>query len=371
MSEFGGKRIALVHDELVRRGGAEVVLEELLRLFPQAHVYTLYAGEPLLEVDGTAHMIKTTFLQAAPSWFKRHPARLLPFLPLAAEQLDLSDYDLVISSSSAFAKNIVTRASVPHISYCHTPTRYLWDNTLDALRQVPTWRRLPAKVLLHWLRLADYAAAQRVDHFIANSAWTKQRIETYYGRPSQVVHPPIDTAWYTPAGRYGLGPSGYFLCVGRLTPSKKFEQAISVCEKLELPLVIAGTGSDRSRLVRLAGRSTRFVGRVSNTELRELYRSARALIQPGEEDFGMATAEALACGTPVIASALGGASEIVRHQETGLLYEPARLEMLAEAVRQFITSAEPIFRPEIIQRSALKFSRQTFQRGMQGALKTI
>ena len=375
MSHIRERKIAIVHDELVRRGGAEVVLEELLRIVPQAHVYALYAGEPLLEVDGTTHMIKTTFLQGAPSWCKQHPARLLPLLPLAAEQLDLSRYDLVLSSSSAFAKNIVTRAGVPHVSYCHTPTRYLWDNTLDALRQVPAWRRLPAKVLLHWLRLADYAAAQRVDYFIANSTWTKQRIAAYYRRDAEVVYPPIDTSFYTPlrskelpAFAQGFGQRGAgqapFLCVGRLTRSKRFEQAISVCEKLELPLIIAGTGSERARLARLAGKYTRFVGRVSTAELRELYRGARALLQPGEEDFGMATAEALACGTPVIASRQGGAREIIRHGETGLLYHPARLEMLAEALRQFITSTEATLRPETIQQSVLKYSQQAFQAGI-------
>lgn len=359
-------KVAIVHDELTRHGGAENVLQELIRLLPQADIYALYAGRPQITVDGVKHQVHTTFLQHLPSWFRRHPARLLPLLPFASEQLDLSAYDLVLSSSSGFAKAVVTRASIPHICYCHTPTRYAWDSSHQILARTPRWQRGLARLILHYIRLADYAGAQRVDHYLANSQWTRERIATYYHQNSTVVYPPIDTAFFTPRTN-NAEPRQYFLCVGRLTPSKQFEQAIAVCRKLHLPLIIVGGGSDQHRLQRLAGPNITFTGKVTREELRELYRNARALIQPGEEDFGMAAAEALACGTPVIAYGRGGAAEIVRHLETGLLYQQQSVESLAEALRQFLSNFDPVA-PGELQRSVLQFSVAQFRASMTEAI---
>ncbi len=365
MSIQGEYKIALIHDELTRRGGAEIVFEELIRLFPQADIYALYAGKPMIKVSNVTRRVETTFLQSFPIWFRRHPRRLLPLLPLAAEQLDFSRYDVVISSASGFVKNIITRANVPHVCYCHTPPRYLWEDTQAALRRVPRWSRLPAQVVLHVLRLFDYAAAQRVDSYIANSAWTRDRIETYYGRNSTVISPPIDTTFFTPGRRSAESRRQKpFLCVGRLTPAKRFEQAIIACEKLELPLVIVGSGDHRSNLEKIAGRHTRFVGRLSREELRSYYRSARALLQPGEEDFGMAAVEALACGTPVIACGIGAAKEIVESPTTGLTYKLPRVEALAEAIRRFITTIEVKVDREAMQRKAFSFSKIRWQQAI-------
>lgn len=365
---LGDIRLAFVHDELTRRGGAEVVLEELLRIFPKADVYALYAGQqPRLVVDGRTYHIRTSFLQRWPLWFRRHPSRLLPFLAQAAEQIDLSHYDVVLSSASGLAKAIVTRAHVPHLCYCHTPTRYLWELPQDVnAPPIPRLLRWPGRALLHYLRLADFTAAQRVDHFIANSNYTAERIRKYYRRESVVVYPPIDTSYFTPrAGRQPKERSASaFLCVGRLTPSKRFDQAIAACEKMRLPLRIAGVGSDRARLKKLAGRYTTLVGRVSPAQLRELYRTSRALLQPGTEDFGMAAVEAHACGLPVVAYAEGGIREIVRPTETGWLYHTPRVEALSEAMRQFITH-ENDFLAEVLQQQALTFSRAQFQTRMQ------
>jgi glycosyltransferase involved in cell wall biosynthesis len=356
MSQLGDLRIALVHDELTRRGGAEVVLEEMIRLWPQADVWALYAGRPHITMDGRKLSVHTSFLQNFPRWFRRHPRRLLPFLSQAAEQLDLANYEVVISSASAFAKALVTRATTTHICYCHTPTRYLWENDRGGL----------SALLLHYLRLVDFAAAQRVDYFIANSIWTAQRIKTYYRRDSEVIYPPVNTTFFTP----GLRPKTYFLCVGRLTPSKQFDQAIAVCEKLKLPLVIVGTGHRERRLRRLAGPYTRLVGRVSQEKLREYYRGARALLQPGVEDFGIASVEAQACGIPVIALGRGGAREAVRGGETGILYNEPSIEGLAEAIRVFL-AAEDSFRPETTQRQALRFSTHLFQQRLLAAVEGI
>lgn len=354
-------KVAIVHDELVRRGGAEGVLEELVRMYPDAHIYALYAGNvPKMTVDGRIYTIHTSSLQKWPTWFRRHPGRLLPFLPQAAEQFDLSEYDLVISSASGFSKGIVTRSSVPHLCYCHTPTRYLWDSTLAALYN----RKFSAPILrflFHYLRMIDFTAAQRPDAYIANSEYTKLRIHTYYRRPSTVVYPPIDTDFYTP--KPTNKKREYFLCVGRLTREKRFDHAIAVAEKLKLRLRIVGTGSDEKRLRHLAGKHTEFLGRQSPEQLRELYRSARALIQPGVEDFGMASVEALACGTPVVAYGRGGILEIVTSGVQGILYSDPLPESLAEALRRFLR-IERAFYPGNLQKRALQFTVANFRAGI-------
>ena len=218
------------------------------------------------------------------------------------------------------------------------------------------WTRWPGRALFPYLRLADFAVAQRVDFFVANSRFTQKRIANYYRRPSTVIYPPIDTTFYVPTPVLN---KKYFLLVGRLTPTKRFDQAVRVCEKLQLPLVVVGTGYDLPRLRKLAGRQSHFVGKVSRLELRRYYRQARAILQPGEEDFGMATAEALACGTPVIAYRRGGASEVVEHCVTGLLYDEAQEEALAETLRRFLTKPH-LFNQERLQRSALRFTKRRF-----------
>lgn len=334
---MGEPRIALIHDELIRRGGAEIVFEELVHIFPEADVYTLYAGTPVMTIDGQRHKIRTSFLQKWPIWFRRHPRRLLLFLLQAAEQFDFSQYDVVFSSASGFAKGIITRSNVPHICYCHSPTRYLWDSTHDVIAARPRGTRLVGRMLLHYLRLADFAAAARVDHFIANSHYTQQRISKYYRRESKVIFPPIDTGFYFPDLKQ---EKKYFLCVGRLSPSKYFEQAIAVCKKLHMPIVMV-------------------TGKSSPEELRQHYRQARALLQPGVEDFGMAAAEALACGTPVVALGQGGVREIVTDGQHGILYPSQNPEALAEGLRQFLL-LENQFSPERLQQQAMQFSKQRF-----------
>lgn len=357
LMSLGDLKVALVHDELVRRGGAEHVLEALLRLFPQADVYALYASNtPQMTADGKTYDIHTTFLQSFPLWFRRHPRRLVALLPHAAERLDLSNYDLVISSSSAFAKAVITRSNIPHVCYCHTPTRYLWERKEKGLRAFGQ----------HFLRLADFAAAQRPDVYIANSRYTQQRIWRYYRRESSVVYPPIRTSFFTPLPI----PRLHFLAVGRLTRSKQFEQAILVCEKLGLPLRIVGVGQDYRRLKQLAGKHTTFLGKLSDDQLREQYRGARALLQPGVEDFGMAAAEALACGTPVIAIKAGGVREIVINSKLGILYREQHPELLAEALRQLLERNEP-YDPATLQQAALNFSQAQFTSSVQNIIEEV
>lgn len=343
-------RIAIIHDELVRRGGAERVLDELLRIFPQAHVYALYASNtPFIQVDGRTYPIRTTFLQSFPLWFRKHPKRLAPLLLHAAERIDLSDYDLVISSSSAFAKGVITRSHVPHISYCHTPTRYVWEREPKGIVE---------SVAQHILKMTDYAAAQRPDMYIANSEYTQNRIQKYYRKGSTVVYPPVAADFFTPNPNIKKG--AYFLCVGRLTPAKYFEHAIHVCEKLRLPLRIVGSGLHRKKLEKIAGPYTTFFGKLSQKELRMQYQGARALLQPGVEDFGIASVEALACGTPVIAAGKGGVTEIISSQKYGVLYREPVQELLADAIRRFI-DVEHSYTPAALQAHALRFSSSRFR----------
>lgn len=347
---LGDLKVALVHDELVRRGGAEQVVEELLHIFPQADVYALYSSNnPRLTAGGKTYVIHTTFLQKFPLWFRRHPRRLVALLAHAVERIDLSDYDLVISSSSAFAKGVITRSNIPHICYCHTPTRYLWERRERGMRALGQ----------HFLRLADFAGGQRPDSYLANSRYTAQRVWRYYRRRSAVVYPPIHTEFYTPLPI----PRLHFLAVGRLVQSKYFDQAITVCEKLRLPLRIVGVGQKYKQLKQLAGKYTTFLGKLSDEQLREQYRGARALLQPGVEDFGMASVEALACGTPIIAVNAGGIREIVTSPTLGILYRESQPELLAEAIRQFLERDEP-FNPATLQQAALKFSRAQFAAGI-------
>lgn len=358
----GNLRVAIVHDELIRRGGAEIVLEELLRIYPQADVYALYAGNvPKMTIDGKTYDIKTSSLQKMPVWFRMHPGRLLPFLPQAAEQFDLSSYDLVISSASGFAKGIVTRSGVTHLCYCHTPTRYLWDGYQNVLKNRPG-KNIIMRLLFHYLRIVDFTAAQRPDTYIANSKYTASRIKSYYRKDSSVVYPPIDTNFFVPGKTIDI-KKDFFLCVGRLTKEKRFDHAIQVAEKLGLKLKIVGIGSDQTRLKKLAGKHTEFLGQVSKEELRELYRGARALIQPGVEDFGMSAVEALACGTPIIALGKGGICEIVTNGVQGILYTDQLPETLAEAIRQFLR-IERAFYPGNLQKRALHFSQDTFKKGI-------
>ncbi len=357
----GDLRVALVHDELVRRGGAEMVLEELVRMYPNADIYSLYAGNiPKMTVDGKKYDIHTSSLQTWPLWFRQHPGRILPFLPQAVEQFDLSDYDIIISSASGFAKGIITRSNIPHLCYCHTPTRYLWDASHTITRR-NKYASFLIKFMFHFLRMLDFTFAQRPDAYIANSQYTKHKIKTYYRKDSVVVYPPIDTNFFFPASKHTS--KDYFLCVGRLTPDKKFDHAILVAEKLGLKLIIAGTGRDKKRLEKLAGKHTHFTGAVSKEELRELYRNARALIQPGVEDFGMTAAESLACGTPVIAYGAGGINEIARNGVHSILYQEQLPETLAEALRTFIRK-EKTFNTSRLQQQALQFSVDRFREGV-------
>ena len=295
-------RVAIVHDWLTGMRGGERCLETFLTLYPQADVHTLVhvPGRTSAVID--AHVRSTSWLQRVPgiaTWY-RH---LLPFYPLAVRSIDLRGYDLVISLSHAAAKNIRVAPGVPHICYCFTPMRYVWDQARSYFG-VATPLLTP---VLRALRRWDYQGAQRVDHFVAISRFIAARIRCFYGKRATVLFPPVDTSWIRPAS--DSRPGEAFLYAGALVPYKRPELAIEACARVGAKLWIAGSGPEEERLRKLAGPEVTFFGAVSDSELAELYAHCRALLFPGTEDFGMVPIECLAAGRPIIARHAGALRE--------------------------------------------------------------
>ncbi|HIQ06572.1 MAG TPA: glycosyltransferase family 4 protein, partial [Anaerolineae bacterium] len=348
--------VAIVHDWLNQIGGAENVLETLVELYPQAPVYTSMYGPELMPPAYRAWEIRTSFMQRWPG-VTRHHQLSLPFYPLAFESFDLSSYDLVLSNKSAFCHGVITPAETLHICYCLTPTRFLW--AYDAYREREGLGRLAdllLRPLLSWLRLWDRLAADRVDYFISISRVVQQRVRKFYRRESVVIHPPVDTEWFTPGSR---SPDDYFLIVSRLIPYKRIDLAVRAFTDLGLPLVVVGDGRDREPLQAMAGPNITFLGRVDQHELLDLVRYCRAFIFPGLEDFGIAPVEAQAAGRPVIAFAGGGALDTVVEGVTGTFFCPQTPEALAEAVQRFDPT---VFDPVAIRAHAERFSISRFKR---------
>ncbi len=313
--------VALVHDWLTGMRGGEKVLEAIAGLVPEAPIYTLLHVPGSVSRALEAHPIHTSFLQRAPG-IARHYRHYLPFFPSAIEDFDFGSYDLILSTSHAVAKGVIPPPHAFHLCYCHTPMRYAWDQEHTYF---PRRRGLVARLrqlILTGLRVWDVAATPRVDHFLANSSFVAERITRYYGREAEVLPPPVDVESFGPDDPAGTddGDPGYGLVVTALAPYKRVELAITACERLGLELRIVGTGPEMRRLERLAGPRTRLLGRVDEDTLRRLYRQAEIFVQPGVEDFGIASVESLASGTPVVAVGRGGILDIVEDGEHGVLY---------------------------------------------------
>lgn len=356
-------RTALVHDWLTGTRGGEKVLLELVRMFPDAPIYTLFRFPGSQHPEIEAREIRTTFLQriVTPRFDYR---RLLPLFFAAAETWDLSGFDLVISTSHCVAKNAKRDPGAFHLCYCHTPVRYLHDQFDEYFRGRPAPVVAAARLARGPLRAWDVAAVPRVDAFLANSANVKARIERLWKRDAEVVPPPVDTAFYTPgppAERAGL------LIVSALAPYKRVDDAIEAANARKLPLTIAGFGPERRRLEALAGETVVFADTPNDDMLRQLYRSAEAVLMPGEEDFGIVPLEAQACGTPVIALGRGGAVETVRDGATGVLVpEPGAAALLAALDRLRTLRLDPA----LAVANAARFSRESFRAGFRRALES-
>jgi glycosyltransferase involved in cell wall biosynthesis len=353
-------KIALVHDHLVQDGGAEKVLCALQDLYPQAPTFVLFHDKEKANPSFAAKDIRTSFLQKLPGGVSRYQW-FLPFMPHAVESLDLGGYDVVISSSSGFAKGIITDEHALHVCYCHTPTRYLWSDTHTYLADLKRGRIIKSAVksLLPHLRLWDKAAADRVDHFVANSQAVKKRIGKYYRRDSEVIYPPVEIEKFSVSGK----PGSYYLIGGRVAHYKRFDIAVDTFSRLGIPLKVFGSGPALDGLRKRAGETVEFLGPVNDREKAELFRDCIAFLNPQEEDFGITVVEAMACGRPVIAYAAGGALETVIPGVTGEFIDEQNWETLGDKILDFKPES---YDPMTIRRHAERFSTKTFQEKIRG-----
>lgn len=349
-------KVALVADWMTNFAGAEQVLLAIAELFPECPIYTsVYVPEKMTQFKG--HEIRTSFLQKIPFLRRKHQL-LLKWMPLAFETLDFSDFDIVISSSHACSKGIITKPGTVHISYCHTPLRVAWDDYHEYLRRYdlnPLLKRI-VPALLTDLRIWDRLAADRVDFFLANSNFIKNRIKKYYRREARVIYPPVNVDDFSVLKN---GGNDYFLAVGRLVPNKNMDLLVETFNRINEKLIIVGDGVDIKKLKKSAKNNTRFVGQCGKAELIDLYQNCRAFIMPQEEDFGIAPVEAMACGRPVIAFRGGGAVETVLENRTGIFFDVQNPDNLAEAINHF---KKLDFAPHLIREHSEKFSKKRFQK---------
>ncbi len=353
-------KVALVHDYLNQMGGAERVVMALHEIYPDAPIYTSIYDPKLVDPAFRKMDIRTSFMQKFPMVTKHHQP-YLPFYPFAMESLDLRGYDLVLSSSSAFGKGVITRPETMHICYCHTPMRWCWNYEEYVEReQLGKMARRILPFLITGLRSWDQTSSMRVDHFIANSPVIAERIQKYYRRDAVVIPPPVEASRFTfdPT----IQPEDYFLIVSRLIPYKRIDLAIEACNRLRLPLVIIGSGRDLERLKKLAGPTIRFMGRLSDQEVLSYYARCRAFLFPGEEDFGITPLEAQASGRPVIAYGVGGALASVVDGVTGVFFKKQTVESLAEVLATF---DEQRYNRQVIRSHALEYDMPRFHRRIQ------
>jgi glycosyltransferase involved in cell wall biosynthesis len=353
-------RIAVVHDWLVTYAGAEKALEQILHLYPEADLFSLIDFLPADQRGFILNKTATTsFIQSLPFARKKYRS-YLPLMPLAIEQLDLSQYDLVISSSYAVAKGVLTHSRQLHVCYCYSPMRYVWDLHHQYLQETGLHRGLrgmAARALLHYVRLWDATTAARPDAYLAISQYIRRRIAKVYGRDAAVVYPPVDTDYFRP----GAASGDYYVTLSRLVPYKRVDLIVEAFSRMpERRLAVIGDGPDRAKVRAKAGRNVTLLGHQSREEVRAHLQKARAFVYAADEDFGIATVEAQACGTPVIAFGQGGSLETVRDGETGVLFPEQTVESVCEAVRRFEDSRGS-FAPDRIRAHAERFGIERFR----------
>jgi glycosyltransferase involved in cell wall biosynthesis len=344
-------KVALIHEWIVNFTGSERVLKVLTELYPRAPIFTS-VYDPAMAPQFANSIVNASFIQKIPGAVKKYQW-FYPLMPIAMESFDLTDYDLVISNAHSCAKGVLTNPDTCHICYCHSPTRYLWQPSLD---QRATTGGLLKKSIISYMRLWDRTAADRPDFFLGNSQNIVGKIEKYYHRPAEVLYPPVETDLFKLADR---DPQPYFLIVSRLTKQKRVDLAVKAFLKLNKPLKIIGEGPELARLKKLAGDSqVEFLGHQPDNIVREHYQRCQALILPQEEDFGITPLEAMACGRPVIAYGRGGALETVVPGQTGLFFKKQTVASLAQAVEDFDNSN---YNSNRIREQALKFDSRVFR----------
>jgi len=357
-------KIALVHDYFIQMGGAERVAAAMHEFFPSAPMYTTVALPNRLPQSLRDADIRTSPMQWLPGLERRFRHYFMLY-PWAVKSLDLSKYDLIVSSSSGYAKGVRRGRNAIHICYCHTPMRWVWRYQDYAAREgFGRAARAVLPPMLSKLKRWDLNASQQPDYYIANSRVVARRIKQIYGREATVIPPPIDTDRFAPSEKL----DDYYLVLSRLMPYKRIELAIQACNRLQRPLVIIGDGPDRARLEKFAGPLTRFMGRQPDSVVSRRASRCRALLFPGEEDFGMSPLEVNAAGRPVIAYNAGGAIETVVEGETGLFFDEQTPESLAGAIEEFETHT---WNPRVIREHAETFDRNVFSFRMLQFLSSV
>ncbi|MFH1855397.1 MAG: glycosyltransferase [bacterium] len=351
------KKIAIVAEWLTSRGGAEYVVDSLLEAFPEADLFTTVFNEKKLP-EYIKRNPKTSFLQSVPFSRSKHQS-IPPLLLPAIKSLNLEGYDLIISSSSAIGKGINKPENSVHVCYCHTPMRYAWQSEIDDRLVSKPFGRFFLEYLKRW----DIRNNKDVDFFLTNSKTVQKRIKKFYGRSSTVIYPPVNLLQSKQSK-----PGNYFISLGRLIPYKRTDLAILSCQKLGQKLLVAGDGEDLSSLEKIATKPTKFLGRISSEQKAQYLGSAKALIFPGEEDFGIVPIEALSCGTPVIAYAKGGASEYIINRKNGILFKEQNVESLIEAIEKF---SKTKFDKKYIIKSAQKFAKECFKKEIKEFIERI
>ena len=353
-------KTVLVHDWLTTLAGAERVLEAIYEIYPSP-IYTLVKNEEILKnsIFGKAD-IRTSFLQKFPK-AKTKYRNYIMFFPLAIEQFDLSEYDIIISSSHAVAKGVLTSSNQLHICYCHTPIRYAWDLYHQYLIDSGLTKGIKsflAKFILHYIRIWDYTTANRVDYFIANSKYIARRIKKIYGKDSTVIYPPVDVNKFEVYTK----KENFYLTASRIVPYKKIDLIVEAFSYMpDKKLVVIGDGPDLEKIKKKAGKNVEILGYQPFEILKDYMQRAKAFIFAAEEDFGIVPVEAQACGTPVIAYGKGGVTETVIDGKTGIFFEEQTVESLIKAIKNF-EKKEELFNPLEIRKNAEKFSKERFKK---------
>jgi glycosyltransferase involved in cell wall biosynthesis len=349
-------RVALVHYWLVTMRGGEKVLEALCRMYPDADIYTHVLDRSCLTPELARHNIQTTFINKLPLSRKLYQ-KYLPLMPLALERLPLLDYDLVISSESGPAKGVITRSDALHVCYCHTPMRYLWDHYYEYYARAGFLSRMGMNVCTPALRRWDVHSATMVDSIVANSSTVAQRVRKRWRRDAAVIHPPVNVDAFPTREKVG---GEYYVCFGQLVHYKRFDLAIDACSRMGRRLVVVGDGEEMARLRARAGNTVYFAGRQPYERVLEYLRGAKALLFPGEEDFGIVPVEATASGVPVIAYGCGGVKETIVPGLNGCFFEQQSVPSLIASIEAF-EREEYNFEPQAMHRYALRFSEERFR----------
>ncbi|MFS2122307.1 glycosyltransferase [Pseudomonas sp. Pseusp97] len=355
-------KTAILHYWWLSNRGGEAVCSAIAELYPDADIFIHVYDEQVMRraLPSTFRgKIITTFISKLPK-AQKHYQKYLPLMPLALEQLNLTDYDLIISSESGPAKGVITRPDAVHVCYCHSPMRYVWDMYYDYLSSAGRLIRILFPLIAHWLRVWDRLSADRVDHFIANSSFVASRIKKFYRRESEVIYPPVNVTDFDPKQIRG----DFYLCLGQLVSYKRADLAVEAFNKLGLPLVVVGEGELFEQLKRTASENITLMGRQHFSVIQDLLQRCRGLIFPGLEDFGIVPVEAMAAGAPVIAYGKGGALDTVVHGKTGILFHEQSVDALIEAVGR-LESGEFVFSPTDMHRHALGFEKSVFQQRIQ------